>query len=564
MQTELTAIAADSAGDDWLRLAEHVFEHMAEASFIADAAGRLLRANPAFTRMAGYDPAELIGQQWPVVGPWHQEEGFVEAVTGVLRRNGRWHGEARGRHRDGQLFPVWLRVVQVRDGQGRVTHTVCLLTDLTEQRALERAVQKLSYYDPLTGLPNRAYLREQLEQRLAHDGRQPLALLFIDLDRFKALNESLGRTVADGVLKRIAQRLERAVGPRALLAQHTGDQFLLALPRLAGIEQAAAVADQLLQSIARPFKVDDLQFELGASIGISLYGDDADDLNTLLAHAEAAMYQAKAEGGGRYRYYTEESNGSLQRRLRMTQGLREAIERDQLYLVYQPQLELNDGRVVGVEALLRWRHSELGELSPAEFIPLAEETGLIVPIGAWVIRTACRQASAWPGLRIAVNLSLRQFQDQGLLATVAEALAETGLAPELLELEVTESLAMADPERTVAMLSELRALGVRLALDDFGTGYSSLAYLQRLPLDTLKIDRSFVCGLERENEHRVLTNTIVYMAHALGMTVIAEGVETATQLALLRHQDCDEAQGFHFSRPLPAAELERWLAARRA
>jgi len=561
-------LRAEQAAEQ-VRLADRMFESAADAVFICDTKGRLLRVNPAFVELTGYQAGDLLGPDSPLTyAEADSLTAFYHRLRVALQREGHWRGEVRGVRRNGEVFPGWLSLTAVADAQGRLSHCIGFLSDLSRQRQLEDVVHRLSHYDPITGLPNRALLREHLEHELQQAQRNGtrLALLYIDLDRFKLVNETLGRELGDAILRQVSRRLAHLQEPGAVLTQPGGDQFVLLLPDLRDTERVAVVAAEVQRLLEEPVVLEGYRISVSASIGISIYPDDADGPELLLQHAEAATYHAKSAGGASYRFFTEDINARAMYRLRLTQALHEALTRGELSLVYQPQLALRSGEVRGVEALLRWQHPTLGPVSPAEFIPLAEETGLIVPIGAWVIQEACRQAKRWQDagwpLRVGVNLSLRQFQSGDLLEVVEKALRANGLEPRSLELEITESLAMADPTAITATLSALRELGVQLALDDFGTGYSSLAYLRRLPLDRLKIDRSFTHDMESTRDGKVLTGTIISMAHALGLTVIAEGVETAGQQALLAQLDCDEIQGYHLGRPMPAVELEDWLRAR--
>jgi diguanylate cyclase (GGDEF)-like protein len=446
---------------------------------------------------------------------------------------------------------------------------------LEEQRASAvRSAQEaehLAYHDPLTGLPNRRLLLDRLAVALAHGRRSGhrLAVLFVDLDRFKVINDSLGHATGDELLRQVGARLRAAVRAEDTLARLGGDEFVLLLPELDGAEGAGEVAGKVLEALREPFMVGGRELFVTASAGISVAPDDGAEGETLLRHADIAMYGGKQARGDGYRFFTPEMNRRALERLETESALRRALVQDELALVYQPVVDLRTGRVSAVEALVRWNHPTLGMLAPDQFLEVAEATGLIVPLGAWVLRTACGQARRWreaghDSLRLLVNLSVRQFQEPALVQQVAETLAREGLPPELLELEITESVAMRDTAASEDVLGGLRSVGVRLSIDDFGTGYSSLEYLRRFPIHTLKVDRTFVRDVQTDEGDAAIVSAVVAMAHRLGLTVIAEGVEHPGQLEFLRAQGCDAVQGFLISRPLPADALHAFLAARGA
>ena len=447
-------------------------------------------------------------------------------------------------------------------GMGTGYDLMKTITDRTQAR-----LYRLAHYDPVTGLPNRLLFMDRLQQAIAQAQRNErlVAVMLLDLDRFKAINDSFGHSMGDLLLKGVAARLAGCVREDDTVARIGGDEFTVLLPEIRHIQDAATVAGKILKALAGPFSLGNHEIFVGTSIGIAFYPFH-DDIETLLKSADNAMYRAKEQGGNGYEFYSAEISGASARQLSLEGALRGAVERDELVLHYQPQIDLTRGEIVGVEALVRWQHPERGLLGPMEFIPLAEENGLIVPIGEWVLRTACAQARAWQEaglrpIRVAVNLSVRQFYQKNLVETVARILEQTGLDSRYLELEITESCLMQNTRTTVALLAELNRLGMRISIDDFGTGYSSLSYLKRFPVDTLKIDRSFICDIGTDHDDDAIVKAIIALAQSLELRVVAEGVETPEQLHFLRTHGCNEIQGYLISRPLPADEAARQFAA---
>jgi len=550
-----------------LRESEERFRQMAES--IADVfwlsdppRQRLLYVSPAFERIWGM-PNEAVYRDWRA---WTQGVHPDDRERVVAAMNGQEESDFEIGFRvvrpDGDERHVQMRVYRVRDGAGRNVRRCGVVQDVTEKKRQEARIEHLAYHDALTGLPNRALLMDRLAQALAHGQRQQqqVAVVFIDLDRFKLVNDSLGHLAGDELLKEVARRLRGVLREDDTVARVGGDEFQVVLNDVTDSRDAALVAEKLMHVLGRPMLVDGQELHVTASLGLALYPRDGATADLLLKYADTALYEAKGEGRNAYRFFSPEMNAQAHGRLRMENDLRRAIERGELELHYQPQLDLATGEVPAVEALLRWRHPEKGLVPPNAFIPLAEETGLVLGLGEWVLGEACRQLARWRAqglgsLRVAVNISARQLQRPGLDAVVRHALAESGLAPCSLELEITESSVMLDPQHARSVLQSLRDLGVLLSIDDFGTGYSSLAYLKRLPLDRLKIDRSFIHGIPADGDDAAIVETIIVMTHKLGLRVIAEGVETLEQRLQLLRQGCDEVQGFLLAAPVPAAQI---------
>ncbi|HJW02863.1 MAG TPA: cache domain-containing protein [Azospira sp.] len=549
-----------------LKLAAQVFESGSEGMVITDNSNRILTVNRAFTAITGYTAAEVVGRDPKIFSSGRHGPDFYAALWDELQATGTWSGEIWNRRKDGSVFPEWISISAVRDESGQVSHHIAAFSDITERKAVEAKVRHMAEYDALTNLPNRVLLNDRIGQAIAADNRTDsrLALLFLDLDRFKNINDSLGHAVGDQVLCQVSERLRACIRASDTVSRLGGDEFVILLPELEAPDQAASVAKKLIAAVAEPITVGSYDLSVTPSIGIALFPEDGADGETLLKNADAAMYHAKELGRNRYQYFTQEMNTRVSERLAMENSLRQALQREELVLYYQPQFDLRDGRLVGCEALVRWRHPELGMIPPGRFIPVAEESGLILPIGTWVLQEACRQARAWQEqglapITMAVNLSAVQFRHAKLVQIVQDALADSGLESQWLELELTESMLMADVAHNTAILGQFKAMGIRLALDDFGTGYSSLSYLKRFALDKLKIDRSFVQDLPDDAEDAAITAAIIGIARHLGLDTVAEGVETEAQRDFLAAQGCAKMQGFLGARPLPAAELATLL-----
>lgn len=573
---EIIRVATDLAGiaierkdaREELELTARALAAAAQGIVILDAGRHIVAANAAFEASTGYAIAEIRGQLPTFLCEEWVDTSFITAVWEAIALRGAWQDELRAKRRDGTAFPALCSVSPVRNGDGKfITHYIATFTDLTRHKQYEERLEHLSNHDLLTALPGRTLFQEHGRtaiQRARRTGRM-LAILYIDLDGFKIVNDSLGHDVGDSLLREVACRLRGGLRESDVVARINGDEFAVLVEDLADLTGAAAVAETLLATLAKPVIIDDRELYAPASVGISCFPQDGDDVATLLKHADAAMYQAKAQGRGIYRYFSMDMDAQAVETLLMANSLRHALERQQLLLHYQPIFELATGRIMAVEALIRWQHPELGMVSPLRFIPVAESTGLICVIGDWVLREACRQARSWqraglPPTRVAVNLSARQCSQMDLADRIEAILRESDLDPRWLELEVTESAMMQHPAHSAQLFRRLREMGITIAIDDFGTGYSSLAYLKQFQVNHLKIDRTFVSGLPDDADDTTITRTIIAMAHHLGMGVVAEGVETEAQREFLRAAGVEHAQGYLYSRPLPAEELAVVLA----
>jgi diguanylate cyclase (GGDEF)-like protein/PAS domain S-box-containing protein len=551
-----------------LGLAAKVFEHSGEGIMITDAQRTIVMVNQAFTAITGYSEADALGKRPSMLASGRHDQAFYSAMWEILATQGRWQGELWNRRKDGSLYPELLSIIRVLDAQGVVTHYIGISSDITQHKAAQARIQRLAHFDPLTGLPNRALLNDRALHELSAAQRHhtQLTVMFVDLDHFKNVNDTLGHSIGDALLIAVAARLKAAVREVDTVSRQGGDEFVLILPDT-GADGAAHVAGKLLEAVAQPYQIETFELTVTLSIGIALYPGDGEDFEVLSKCADAAMYRAKHDGRNTYRFFTMEMQARSAHNLHMENDLRRALARKQLLLHYQPQISLRDGRIVGVEALLRWQHPELGMIAPADFIPLAEESGQILPIGEWALRSAARQMKAWmdAGLApmvMAVNLSAVQFRHPHLPELVTQILDEEKLAPQYLELELTEGVAMEDAPAAIAVMDRLHARGVRMSIDDFGTGYSSLSYLKRFKVYKLKIDQSFVRGIGEDPEDRAIVVAIISLAKGLGLQTIAEGVETEAQLAFLREHGCDEVQGYYFSKPKPADAFEAFVRAR--
>ncbi|MBC3207191.1 EAL domain-containing protein [Pseudomonas sp. SWRI111] len=550
-----------------LRQAAAVFDCTREGVLVTDRQGLIVHVNRAFMAITGYQRDEVIGQQPSLFKSGHHPPGFYQAMFATLSASGEWSGEIWNRRKSGEIYPQWQTIRVIHDDQGRLSHYVAVFSDITAIKNSEQELKHLAHHDPLTDLPNRLLFSDRAEQALAsaQTHRHGCALLMLDLDHFKLINDSLGHNVGDRLLKAVAARLQGLFGAGITLARLGGDEFALLLERCPQPGQAAALAQRMLDALKEPFCIDGNQLFINASIGISLFPSDALNAEQFLRNADAALSKAKTSGRNGYALYTEELTAHAQQRVEIAFELRRALEQQELRVYYQPVHDLQTSRLIGVEALVRWQHPQRGLVSPAEFIPIAERTGLIADIDAWVMQQACRQMCQWQQSGVvlsfvAVNVSSRLFARRELYQQVAQVLHDTGLDPACLELEVTESAVMDDPEVALEQMHRLRELGVRLAIDDFGTGYSSLLRLKRLPVQKLKIDQGFVAGLPWDEDDAAIVRVIIALARSMGMQVHAEGIEQVEQAAFLLDQGCELGQGYWFARPSPAHEID-WARA---
>ena len=549
--------------EEELRKLSTAVEQSPSIVVITNPEGNVEYVNPKFTQITGYTPDDVIGQNPRIWNSGETPQDEYKRLWEKITCGEVWGGEFHNRKKNGEFFWVSASVCAIRDEDGAIVHLLGVQEDITERKQVEESLEHLAYHDELTGLPNRTLFTDRLNVALAQARRskQSTAVLFLDLDRFKVVNDSIGHSAGDQLLQSTAERLTSLVREGDTVARMGGDEFTVLLSDIVGVEDAIEVAERAVEACRVPWVLDGREFHVTTSIGIAIYPNDGEDAENLLQNADTAMYRAKEQGRDNYQLFTAAMNATLVERLALENDLRRGLEREEFVVHYQPQVDMRSGRIVGMEALVRWQHPDRGLVSPGDFIPVAEETGLILSLGEWVLRTACAQAKAWqeaglPSMRIAVNLSARQFQSRDLTATVTRILEETGASPICLQLEVTESVAMSDVKLTARTLNDLQEMGIQIALDDFGTGHSSLDYLARFPIDALKIDRSFVSGLPMAESAIAITTAIINLAHGLNISAIAEGVETEQQLAWLKKQGCDEFQGHLFSQPLPAEAFE--------
>ena len=551
---------------DEIRKFELAVKQSASGVMITDTHGRIVYANPQFLDTNGYSEAEVIGQKPSLLKSGETAAAVYQEMWSSISQGQVWRGELKNRRKSGEPYWCLETISPLRNEAGRVVNYVAIAEDISDRKFAEAAIHRLAYFDPLTELPNRRLLRDRLEQAIAWSARSQtkVALLYLDLDRFKTFNDSLGHPVGDAILVEMATRFTTCLRDNDTLARLGGDEFAIVAGNINGPQDAVVVAEKLLHQIQAPFTHEGFDLYVTTSIGIALCPDDSEDLDILLRCADVALYEAKAGGRNGYRFFARDVINDSLERLAIENGLRTVIERNELFVEYQPKLDLRSGRITSVEALMRWRHPTLGLVSPARFIPLAEEVGEICRIGAWILHEACRQTAQWRmqglDLKVSVNISAIQFGRPELVETVRQTLTATGLEPSALELEITESALARDPEQASEALTTFRRMGLGISIDDFGTGYSSLNYLKNFPMTVLKIDRSFVSELGTpQSNDKAIVGAVIFLSRSLGLEVVAEGVETQEQLHILRTMGCDHIQGYYLSKPLGADQLEQFL-----
>jgi diguanylate cyclase (GGDEF)-like protein/PAS domain S-box-containing protein len=565
-------ITARKRAEDQLRMNATVFDTATEGILVTDANNTIKTINPAFTRITGYEPEDVIGLNPKVLASGRHDEAFYRQMWNQVETRGFWSGEIWNRRKDGSVYPEWLSIVVIPDEEKEgVNEYVAVFSDISQRKQDEEEIRRQANYDALTGLPNRSLFFDRLSQATQSSRRESsmLAILFVDLDRFKSVNDTFGHVMGDEILQEVGERLCTCVRGSDTVARLGGDEFVLLLHDLAEVNDAALVAEKIVEQMSLPFCIENArEVFLGASVGITVCPVDTDDPEIMMRNADMAMYRAKDAGRNRYQFFTVGMQEQVQERVELEQDLRLAVERNELQLYYQPIIASKTGQMSSVEALLRWIHPRIGIVSPETFIPLAEESGLIISIGDWVLREACRQLRVWrdSGINIgmSINVSSRQRSKELNPWVLSSILKEYDIRSEWLTLEITEGLLMDDSKEVIGWLNGFKELGVSLSIDDFGTGYSSLSYLKRFPVDVLKIDRSFVHDLPDNQEDASLVDAILAMGHSLGLKVVAEGVETQEQHHFLRERGCGYLQGYYFGRPMPAQQLEAWLDARNA
>ncbi|MCB1139288.1 MAG: EAL domain-containing protein [Leptospiraceae bacterium] len=543
-----------------------VFDNSLDGIVITDRENCIIYTNEAFSRITGYSADEALGQTPAFLSSGFHSDAFYRQLWEAIVNRGSWKGEIWNKRKSGDIYPEWLEISTVRNEEKEITHYIAHFSDISQKKQNEEQLRYLASYDTLTGLPNRSHFMEILERSLmrARESGERGSILFLDLDRFQVINDTLSHGSGDLLLRQVSERLRGLVGATDTLSRTGGDEFAILIETLTGVDHPIQIVESVMEEFNRPFQIEGQEIYVSASVGICIFPDDASDGDTLLRNVDMAMYRAKETGRNTYHFYSPEINTRAFEHLALEASLRRAIERREFLLHFQPLLDAKGKRTVACEALVRWEHPELGMVSPARFIPMAEETGLIVPMGRIILEMACsafvelKQLSIAPDY-ICVNVSARQFFQDGFLEMLDEVLQSTGMSSENLELELTESVFIQDVNLTLELLNALRSRNVRLAIDDFGTGFSSLSYLKRFPVDTLKIDQSFVRDIHKSEDDMAIVRAIIALAHVMRLTIVAEGVETEEQSGILEREGCDILQGYLYSRPLPLPDFHAFL-----
>lgn len=547
-----------------LKLADKVIEASMEAIVICDRNARILRVNPSFTEITGYTSAEVLGKNPNLLSSGRHQPEFYKSMWLKLTELGFWQGEIWNRHKDGSIFPEWLSITAIREEDGEISQYAAIFTDLTDVKKSEARLNRLAYFDELTRLPNRKLFNDRLQLSLSYakEHNHRVAVAYIDVDFFQQINDLHGHEVGDRVLKEVGRRIDQQLDDGDTVARFGGDEFNLILTDVDDSPQISEFLNRILNSVSQPILIDDRELKTTVSIGVSFYPTDANNAELLLKCADSAVHLAKDFGRNSFRYFSSEQHRMIQSRYQMGSDLQAAIDNQEFQLYYQPKVCLKTGRSTSCEALLRWLHPQLGFISPAEFIPLAEDLDLIKRIGHFVIKEACRQVAAWnqqgDNVNVAINVSAKQFQQGDIAEQILDALNQHQVPPHQLSVELTETSFLHCPEETKSAINELRSHGIQVAIDDFGTGYSSLSYVRNMSLDILKIDRSFLIDLEESEVDRAIVSSIIEMSHVLGLKVVAEGIETQPQLNILKGMHCDQLQGFLLARPMPPDDFRNW------
>ena len=544
-----------------------LFQNASEGVIITDSENCIEMVNDAYCEITGYARHEIMGKNPKMMKSDFHDEDFYKHMWQSIKQTGKWQGEIWDKRKNGELYPMWLSIITLQNKDGGIQYHLGIFSDITELKQKEQRLHRLAYYDFLTGVANRYQFLERLGQEIAIAQRTgcTLAVLYIDLDRFKNINDCYGHAVGDKLLCQVSKRIRERIRESDTIARIGGDEFSVILTAMDDGESAGKVAASLIESLNKTFAIGPHELDIGISIGISFYPRDGEQVDNIVLNADRAMYKAKETGGNCYVFSNEELNNEIEQRLFLDSNLRKALEKGQFELYYQPQFELDSRRIIGMEALIRWRHPDKGMILPSDFIPRAEATNMIMAIGDWVLKTACIQNNLWQrqglaSVPVAVNFSAAQLRSHSIIKTIRQCLSESGLAPQYLDIEITESLSMAAPELTVDIISQLRELGALASIDDFGTGYSSLSHLKRLPVSKLKIDRAFVDEITSDENDISIATAVIQLAKSMQLKVIAEGVETIEQLEVLKNLGCDYGQGYYYARPMPAEDMGDFLA----